>query len=73
MNVATRAGINSLNEADIAEAIVMIKHRAGAIGLFKTMHALEAGVKAVGWDLAEQIEAKHHTAAKDAARRAAAR
>lgn len=73
MNTATRVGINSLTTNDIAEAIVLLKHRAGVIGLFRTMHALEAGVKEVGWELAAELEAKHHTAARDAAARSAAR
>jgi hypothetical protein len=39
-----------------AADIVRIKAKAGQLGLFKTMQALEAGVKAVGWEIAEHIE-----------------
>lgn len=36
--------------------VVRLKHRAGELGLFKTMHALEEGTKAVGWEVAEHLE-----------------
>lgn len=43
-------------QRDFAAKLVSIKHEAGVLGLFKTMHALEAGVKAVGWEIAENIK-----------------
>ena len=41
---------------DFATEIVLIKHKAGSLGLFKTMQALEEAVKQVGWEIAEQLE-----------------
>lgn len=32
--------------------------RAGELGLFKTMHALEPAVQQVGWEMAEILEGK---------------
>ena len=39
--------------------VALLKHRAGELGLFKTMHALEEGVTAVGWEVAEKLEARN--------------
>lgn len=36
--------------------IVRIKHEAIEMGLYKTGHALEAAVQAVGWEVAEKLE-----------------
>lgn len=36
--------------------VALLRHRAGELGLFKTMHALEHGVQAVGWEVAEHLE-----------------
>jgi len=36
--------------------VVQLKAEAGQLGFFKTMHALEEAVKAVGWELADKIE-----------------
>jgi len=38
-----------------AAEIVAIKHKAGDLGLYKTMHAMEAAVMHVGWEIAEQV------------------
>jgi hypothetical protein len=38
--------------------IVLIKHRAGELGMFKTMHALESAVTEVGWEMADYLEGK---------------
>lgn len=65
----TTTPIANLTRDEIASAIVLLKHRCSQLGMFKTMHALEPATKAVGWELAEQIEAKHHLAKKDAAYR----
>ena len=45
-------------QKEFAAEIVLIKHKAGTLRLFKTMHSLEAAVKQVGWELAEHIEAE---------------
>lgn len=65
----TTTPISKLSRDEIASAIMLIKHRCGQLGLFKTMHALEPATQAVGWELAEQIEAKGHLVEKDAAYR----
>jgi hypothetical protein len=67
----TTTPIANLSRDEIASAIMLLKHRAGQLGLFKTMHALEPATKAVGWELAEMIEATTHRAAKEAAARRA--
>lgn len=33
--------------------LVTTKNRAGELGLWKTMHALDKGTQAVGWEMAE--------------------
>lgn len=55
----------------IASELVFIKNRLGRLGAYKTMHAIDAATTAIGYELAEHIEALDHTAEKDAARRAA--
>jgi len=68
----TTTPISKLERHEFASAIVLLKHRAGQLGFFKTMHALEPATQAVGWEMAELIEAKDHVAAKDKAYRARA-
>ena len=41
---------------EFCSEVALLKFRAGNLGLYKTMHALEAGVTAVGYEIAEQIE-----------------
>jgi hypothetical protein len=65
----TTTPISKLNIDEFASALMLMKHRAGQIGLFKTMQALEPATQAVGWELAEHIEAKKELAKKDAAYR----
>jgi hypothetical protein len=65
----TTTPIAKLSLDEIASAVMLLKHRCMQLGLFKTMHALEGATKAVGWELAEQIEAKQSLAKKDAAYR----
>jgi hypothetical protein len=65
----TTTPIAKLTRDEIASAVMLLKHRCGQLGMFKTMHALEPATKAVGWELAEQIEAKQGLAKKDAAYR----
>ncbi len=43
-------------EKDFVIRLVQMKYEAGVLGLWKTMHALEEPVTAVGWELAEQQE-----------------
>ena len=40
----------------LAVDIVRLKQRAGEVGLYRTMHALEEGVKAVGWEIAGLLD-----------------
>lgn len=61
----TTTPIAKLNRDEIASALMLLKHRCGQIGLFKTMHALEPATQAVGYELAEQIEATQGLAKKD--------
>lgn len=39
-----------------ATEVAQLKHKAGVLGLLKTMHALEEGVTAVGYEIAELLE-----------------
>jgi hypothetical protein len=66
------ADIQKLDEREIAFALVALKARCGQLGLFRTMHALEPATKVVGYELADIIEGRQHTAARDAAERATA-
>lgn len=63
----TTMPIAKLDRNEFASALMLMKHRAGQLGLFKTMHALEPATQAVGWELAEHIESLKGLAAKDAA------
>lgn len=40
----------------IAGELVRIKARLGALGLLKTMHALDGATKAIGYELAEKCQ-----------------
>jgi len=46
---------------DFAAEIVMLKAKAGQIGLWRTMHSLEEGVTEVGYEIADIIEGNHPT------------
>jgi hypothetical protein len=48
-----------------ATEIALMKARAGGMGLYKTMHALEPATQAVGWEIAEMIERKSNTLKSD--------
>lgn len=61
----TTTPIAKLERHELASAIMLIKHRAGQLGFFKTMHALESATQAVGWEMAEQIEAASSRGAVD--------
>lgn len=41
---------------EVAIRIVQLKADIGSLGLFKTMHAMEEAVTAVGWEIAELEE-----------------
>ena len=62
--------ISNLELHEFASALMLMKHRAGQLGLFKTMHAIEPATQAVGYELAEHIEQAQAVAAKDKAFRA---
>lgn len=64
--------IAELEASEFAGALMLMKMRAGQLGFYKTMHALEPATQAIGWEMAELIEAKDHTGAKDTAARKAA-
>lgn len=67
----TMTAIAKLEAHEFASALMLMKVRAGQLGFFKTMHALEPATQAIGWEMAEKIEAVHKTGAKDAAARKA--
>lgn len=67
----TTTPIAKLEAHEFASALMLMKLRAGQLGLFKTMHALEPATQAIGWEMAEQIEAASKVGAKEAAERAA--
>lgn len=66
----TTTPIAKLSRDEFASALMLMKVRAGQLGLFKTMHAIEPATQAVGWELAEHIEAKAGLMKKDAEHRA---
>lgn len=68
----TTTPISKLEAHEFASALMLIKLRAGELGFYKTMHALEPATQAIGWEMAEHIEQADHTAAKDTASRIAA-
>lgn len=53
-----------MNKAKVEEMkqfaadIMLMKHRAGELGLLKTMHAIEPATQAVGYEIADYIEGK---------------
>lgn len=65
----TATPIAKLEAHEFARALMMIKHRAGQLGFYKTMHAIEAATQAIGWEMAEQIETRTKVAAKEDAAR----
>lgn len=40
----------------IAQALAVAKADLGRLGLFKTMHALDAAVKAIGYEIADRLD-----------------
>ncbi len=57
--------IKSFEKDEISSALMLLKHRCGELGLFKTMHALEPATQAVGYELAEHIESKTQISKKE--------
>lgn len=49
----TTTPISKLERHELASAIMLLKHRCGQLGMFKTMHAMEPATRAVGYELAE--------------------
>lgn len=47
--------------------MTIMKHRLGAAGLFKTMHAMDAAVKVIGFEVAEALPAVFARAAQQEA------
>lgn len=41
---------------DFINRLVMIKHEAGKLELWKTMHSLEEPQRVVGWEFAEKLK-----------------
>ena len=68
----TTTPISKLEHHEFASALMLMKHRAAQLGFFKTMHALEPATQAIGWELAEKIEAVKKVRALDKASREAA-
>lgn len=44
-----------------ASDVMLMKHRAATLGLWKTMHALEPATQAVGYEIAEILDGEHPT------------
>lgn len=63
-----KAGPTLVERRDFLAHLTWVKHRAGELGLFETMQALDAGVKVSGYELAHQMqrEAKAKIAAREA-------
>ena len=68
----TTTPISKLEHHEFASAVMLLKHRAGELGFIKTMHALEPATQAIGWEMAEKIEATKKVGALDKASREAA-
>lgn len=68
----TTTPIAKLEHHEFASALMLMKHRAGQLGFFKTMHALEPATQAIGWEMAEKIETSKRVGAFDKASREAA-
>jgi hypothetical protein len=69
----TTTPIAKLEACEFAGALMLMKARAGQLGFYKTMHALEPATQAIGWEMADNIEAAQKIAVKDSAARKAAR
>lgn len=66
----TTTPIAKLEKNEFASALMLMKVRAGQLGFWKTMHALEPATQAIGWEIAEKIEAETKVGAnEDEARR----
>jgi hypothetical protein len=68
----TSKPISELEHHEFASALMLMKFRAGQLGFFKTMHALEPATQAIGYEMADKIEAAKKVGALDKAAREAA-
>lgn len=41
---------------EFAVEVMMLKAKAGKLGLWKTMHSIESATQTVGWEIAELID-----------------
>lgn len=48
-----------------AADLVLVKDRAGRLGLWRTMHALDAATKEVGWEIADILEGRQADTAEE--------
>lgn len=54
--LADLASARDRNEAlEIADRLVRFKADLGRLGLFKTMHALDAATQSIGWEIADKF------------------
>lgn len=62
-------------DAQFTLDLVNLKVRAGQLGLYRTMHAIDSALQVVGWEIANANEAgeKHQAAKEQQAHRALAR
>lgn len=44
---------------DVCAEVMLLKHKLGQLGLFKSMHQMEDVTKVVGWEVAENLKASH--------------
>lgn len=51
--------------SEFVNMLVLAKHRAGQLGLFRTMHALDSVTQEVGWEVAEKSTGKSTVAERD--------
>lgn len=65
----TTTPIKKLEAHEFAGALMLMKVRAGELGLWKTMHAIEPATQVVGYEMAEQIEAATHVGMEEKAAR----
>lgn len=51
-------GLVQLERTKFIQQLPLLLHRAGELGLYKTMHALTNAVRVSGFELAEEMQAK---------------
>ena len=55
--MAATMKVSQAEASDFANRLAMMKAEAFRIGLFKTGHAMDAAVRAVGYEIADNLEA----------------